>query len=105
MITVLVVGGSPDLEGIAGRNPSLELLAAHGLEDALEKLGRNRRIDAVLVLEREAAASIVEGIREDNPAHPPIFLVRGEPPVPGTRALAADEPGRLIDLLLADLEG
>ena len=104
MISVLVVGGDEGLEGLAGHNPSVEVLRASGLEDTLEKLGRNRRIDAVLLLDREGSRVIVEGIRDDNPAHPPLFLPEGLPKLPGARLLAAREPGELIDLLLASLE-
>jgi hypothetical protein len=106
VISVLVVipEGEP-LEELAARHPSVEVLTAHGVEDALEKLGRNRRVDAVLILTEEGTAAIVGAIEEDNPAHPPLFQPRGRSRVPGTRILAAEEPVELIDLLLTDLEG
>ncbi len=94
------------LEELSGKDPSVEVLLAHGVEDTLEKLGRNRRVDAVLLLEvGDAAAAIVGAIEEDSPAHPPVFQPAGRPPIPGTRILAAREPSRLMDLLLAELEG
>ena len=105
MISVLVVAPeSGHLEELAGFHPSVEVLVAHGVEDTLEKLGRNRRVDAVLLLTDEASAVIVQAIEEDNPAHPPLFQPAGLPRVPGTRTLAAQEPVELIDLLVADLE-
>jgi hypothetical protein len=104
MISVLVVGGADQVAELAGHDPSVEVLTARGLEETLEKLGRNRRIDAVLLLEREGAGAIVEGIRDDNPAHPPLFAPASFPRIPGARVLTAEEPGPLIDLLLASLE-
>ena len=94
-----------DLEEVAGRNPSVEVLAAHGVEDALEKLGRNRRIDAVLLLAGEANPAIVGAIREDNPAHHPLYLPAGQPAPDGVRSLPAGKPGELLDLLLRELDG
>jgi hypothetical protein len=93
------------LEKLAARHPSVEILAAHGVEDTLEKLGRNRRVDAVLLLGEKGMEAIVRAIEEDNPAHPPVFQPGSSPRVQGTRILAAREPSELIDLLLAELEG
>ena len=105
MISLLVVGDDESLERLAGHDPSVEVLKASGVEDTLEKLGRNRRIDAVLILDREGSRAIVEGIRDDNPAHPPLFLPEGLSAVPGVRVLAAREPEKLVELLLTTLEG
>jgi hypothetical protein len=103
MISVLVVGGEKkDIEQMEARHPSVEVLAARGMEDALEKLGRNRRIDAVLLLSDDARA-IVAAIEEDNPAHPPFFQPAGRQAAPGTRILAARDPGELIGLLIGEL--
>jgi len=85
------------------RHASVEVLTAHGVEDTLEKLGRNRRIDAVLLLSGEDARAIVAAIEEDNPAHPPLFQPAGRRPLPGTRILAAARPEELIDLLPGEL--
>jgi hypothetical protein len=105
MISVLVVGQQgQELEELAGRHPSVEVLTAHGVEDALEKLGRNRRIDAVLLLAGPVNPSIVSAIREDNPAHPPMYLPAGQPALRGIRTLPARKPAELLDLLLRELE-
>jgi hypothetical protein len=104
MISVLIVAAAEqDLEELTGRHPSVEVLTAHGVEDALEKLGRNRRIDAVLLLAGEANPAIVDAIREDNPAHPPLYLPAGQPAPGGVRALPAGEPAELLDFLLWEL--
>lgn len=107
MITVLVVGEAAELEGLSSQKASVEVLTAHGLEDALEKLGRNRRIDAVLLLGKDDIRAIVEAIREDNPAHPPIFLPQRRQAPPGTRVLPGKGKGlaELLDLLSEEVEG
>ena len=104
MISILVVGGEKeDIEGMEASHASVEVLTAHGVEDTLEKLGRNRRIDAVLLLSSEDARAIVAAIEEDNPAHPPLFQPAGRRRLPGTRILAAARPEELMDLLLGEL--
>jgi hypothetical protein len=104
MISVLVVVSEGEqLDGLAARHPSVEVLTAHGVEDVLEKLGRNRRIDAVLLLSGEDSPTIVAAIEDDNPAHPPLFQPGGQRRLPGTRILAAERPEELIDLLLGEL--
>jgi hypothetical protein len=105
VISVLVVGGQSETEGIVGRNPSVEILTAHGVDDALEKLGRNRRLDAVLLLRGADVSAILAAVREDNPAHPPIFLTSESLAMPGTRVLPATDPSELLDLVLASLGG
>lgn len=78
MITVLAVGErerAGELDALAARNPSLELLHATGLEEALDRLARNRRIDAVLLLVDPGAAREIEAtLLEEDPAGPPIFV-------------------------------
>ena len=107
MISILVVvpEGVPP-EGLEGRDPSVEVLTAHGVDDTLEKLGRNRRIDAVLLLAGREAPEIVAAIVDDNPAHPPMFAPAGHPPLKGVRPLGAGVagPADLIDLLVGSLE-
>lgn len=80
MITVLAVGdrdGAEELDRLAARDPSLELLHAAGVEEALDRLARNRRIDAVLLLVgTDAAREIESTLREEDPAGPPIFVSR-----------------------------
>jgi hypothetical protein len=105
MISVLIVAdGGQDLENLTGAYPSVEVLLAHGVEDALEKLARNRRIDAVLLLAGQADPAVVGAIREDNPAHPPLFGPAGEPAVEGIRPLRAANPAELLDLLLREID-
>ena len=106
MISILVVTRpGEDLAALAGRDPSVEVLLAQGAEDAVEKLARNRRIDAVLLLAGQQTAVIVSAIRDDNPAPPPLFAPEAAPsPLSGVRRLAAGEPGRLIELLAASIE-
>jgi len=94
LLTVLVVSPpDPAVDRLAGGHPSIEILHAHDADEALEKLGRNRRIDAVLLVARAgtaAASEIVAEIRDDNPAPPPIFVL-GLPDhaVAGVRSLPA----------------
>ena len=108
MISVLVVGREEqDLAELESADPSVEVLLAHGLGEALEKLARNRRIDALLLLPGTEAASIVEAIREDSPAHPPIFVAGGSGLLP-PRVIAltgAGEQTELLHLLKEKLEG
>jgi hypothetical protein len=77
VITVLVVsdpGRSSELDGAVARMPSLELLHAHDLEQALDRLARNRRIDAVLLLlDRDRTTEVAATILEEDPAAPPLF--------------------------------
>ncbi len=113
MITVLVVGEEKELEELSSPKATLEVLTAHSPQEALEKLGRNRRIDAVLLMGKDEIPAIVEAIREDNPAHPPIFLPPGQRPLPGARVLPDKREGKgqgqglteLLDLLSGEVEG
>ncbi len=107
MITVLVVAGAGrarELDQAAARMPSLELLHAGDVEQALDRLARNRRIDAVLLLlEGEAAAEVVRTVLEEDPGAPPIFAAGSD--LPGTRSLPAAEPETLLDALERSLAG
>jgi hypothetical protein len=106
MISVLIVAAAEERLGeLPGRHPSVEVLTAHGVEDALEKLGRNRRIDAVLLLAGEANPAIAAAIREDNPAHPPFYVPAGQPAPGGVRTLPAGDPAELLDFLLREVDG
>ncbi len=105
MISVLVVAPPrEDLAKLVSRHPSVEILRARDLEETLEKLGRNRRIDAVLLLIEETER-IVAAIQEENPAPPPLFLPRTvlDPPA-GTRTLPAEELGELLDLVVQAIQ-
>ena len=106
MITVLVVaeaGRARELDQAAARMPSLELLHAGDVEQALDRLARNRRIDAVLLLEGEAAAEVVRTVLEEDPGAPPIFAAGSD--LPGTRSLPAAEPETLLEALERSLAG
>ena len=77
MITVLVVSEairSGELDRAGARMPSLEVLHAHDLEQALDRLARNRRIDAVLLLlDSDRTREVAQTILEEDPAAPPLF--------------------------------
>jgi hypothetical protein len=107
MITVLVVsepGRTRDLDEAAARLPSLELLHAGDVEQALDRLARNRRIDAVLLLlDRATAAEVAQTVLEEDPGAPPIYAVGSE--VPGTRSLPESEPAALLLALERALSG
>jgi hypothetical protein len=107
MITILVVS-DPDraraLDEAAARMPSLELLHADDVEQALDRLARNRRIDAVLLLrEARAAAEVARLILEEDPGAPPLYVVGI--PVPGAQSLPAAEPASLLEALERALAG
>jgi hypothetical protein len=106
MISVLVVGRDTDsLDHLEAQDPSVEVLTAHGVEDALEKLGRNRRIDALLLCAGSETEGMVEAIREDSPAHPPIFVPAGLGlPIPDTLPLEASGTREMLNLLKGKLE-
>jgi hypothetical protein len=83
VISILVVGAGAEAE----EPPSaIEVLHAAGVEDALEKLARNRRIDAVLVLASDAR-EFVDAVVEEVVAPPPLFLPADGPAVSGARRL------------------
>jgi hypothetical protein len=107
MITVLAIGErerAQELDSIAARNPSLELLHATGLEDALDRLARNRRIDAVLLLvDADAAREIASTLLEEDPAGPPIFLPAPSGSAEGVLPLDGSTPAELLDSLVRQL--
>ncbi len=105
MIAVLVVGESKAFAAPQDPESSVEVLHARDAEEAVEKLGRNRRIDAVLVLAVAEAGEIVAAIREDLLAPPPIFLAAGGPAIVGTRVLPAEGPTALLALVVEALGG
>jgi hypothetical protein len=104
VITVLVVSApDPEVEALEGRHPSVEVLFSRDVEETLEKLGRNRRIDAVLLLGLEPEPTARE-ILEDNPAAPPLYAPLDRP-IPGIRMLTRTSPSELLDRIAADLAG
>jgi hypothetical protein len=64
--------------------PSIELLWAHGPEDAVEKLARNRRVDAVLFFDDEVARATTDLLAAEGGTPPPLFR-------PGGSAIAGVE--------------
>jgi len=107
MITVLVVGPrerTQDLDAAASRNPSIELLHAAELEGALDRLARNRRIDAVLLLvETEAAREIAETVLEEDPGAPPIFVPAAVGKIAGVRVLPSATAEELLESIASSL--
>ena len=104
MITILAVG--PDAEALAAfgaSHPSVEVVTAHGAEDALERLARNRRIDAVLLLDGSEAGETARLIAEEDPGAPPIFASAGAEEASGARRLEAHSGGALLEELLRAL--
>ena len=105
MITILAVGGPEgDLAAAFGRSPSVEVVTARDVEDALEKLARNRRVDAVLLLDLASAAASARVILEEDPAGPPLYAPEAAGAVPGARFLPERNPADLVAALAARLE-
>lgn len=101
MITILAVG--PDAEALAAfgsSHPSVEVVTAHGAEEALERLARNRRIDAVLLLDGSEARETARLIAEEDPGAPPLFASAGVEGLGGARRLAARSGAALLEELL-----
>lgn len=105
MLSILVVGEPSGGSAPSGPDSALEVLHARDADQAVEKLGRNRRIDAVLILSPAAEAATVAAIREDVLAPPPIFLAEGAAEIPGAKRLPARESARLLELIVETLEG
>jgi len=106
VITVLVVGRFADAYLLTSAGlPSIEILTAPGAEDALEKLARNRRIDAVLLVAGEASGEIAGILREEDAAGPPIFVPAGGAQVPGATTLEDAAPAQLLERIRRRLSG
>jgi hypothetical protein len=107
VITVLAVGDrsqAGELDDAAARQPSLELLHAADVEEALDRLARNRRIDAVLLLVGpEAAREIAETVLDEDPGAPPIFLPATAAPVSRVRSLPPGTPEELLQSIVREL--
>jgi hypothetical protein len=102
VITILMIdreaGGSP-----AAEDPAIEVLRVSGAEQAIEKLGRNRRIDAVLLLCGPDNAAVLASILEEESAPPPFYAPADPPPPAGVRRLAAGSLDGLLAGIAADL--
>lgn len=109
MITILVVaerGDADALDRVAVGNPSIELLHAGHLEDALDRLSRNRRIDAVLLLlPPDRAAEAAALIRDEDPSAPPIYAPAPPEPPPDVQSLTARTPEELLEAVTRKLSG
>ena len=106
MITILAVGtGAEPLSAFGAEHPSVEIVAAHGAEDALERLARNRRIDAVLILAGPEAAETARLVREEDPGAPPLFAPAAAGALPGAHSLEARTADELLAALVAALDG
>ena len=105
MITILAVGeGASELAAFGAGHPSVEIVAASGAEDALDRLARNRRIDAVLILAEKGAPEIAALIREEDPGAPPLYtLAQRGVEVPGAIRLAAATGPEAADEILRKL--
>ena len=109
MFSILVVlPGRLDGADLQRELPSVEVLRAQGAEDAVEKLARNRRIDAILILEApDDSLRTLEAIAEENPAPPPVFvpLRSGSGAPPGTRGLPDGTPAELVKWVVDRIAG
>ena len=100
MIHVLVAGPEGGLPAeLASTSSSVEVLLARGADEAVDRLARNRRIDAVLLLAGAENASIAAAIREDSVAPPPFYLPASAGNLPGARRLPSDRPAELLALV------
>jgi hypothetical protein len=94
---------APSEVSIPSPDARIEIIRAQDPEEAVERLARNRRIDAILIWKGVPASSVIAAIRAENPAPPPIFVSSGSRPVPsGTRPVAED-PAVAIQELLSDM--
>lgn len=109
MITVLVVaepGAADALDRVAAGRPSIELLHAGDVEDALERLSRNRRIDAVLfLLPPDRAAEAAALLREEDPSGPPLYAPAPPEPPSHVHPLTGSTPEELLDAVTRELSG
>ena len=109
MITILVVAESDEAEAldrVAAGKPSLELLHARDVEETLERLSRNRRIDAVLLLlPRDRAAEVAALVQEEDPGAPPLFGRQTLERVADVRAVQATTAEELLDAVTRELSG
>lgn len=107
MITVLVVAPSEnaeELDRVALRKPSLEVLHARDAEEALERLSRNRRIDAVLlILPPDHLTDVVRVIREEDPGAPPVYCASAAELPQGVRALEGETAEELLASAIREL--
>ncbi|HWZ86523.1 MAG TPA: hypothetical protein VN032_10000 [Thermoanaerobaculia bacterium] len=100
MITLLAVGAAADaLAPAFAQHPSVEVLAASDAEGALEKLARNRRIDAVLLLGGPACAETARMIGEEDPGAPPLYAPASAGAIARVVTLADGDPAAIVEAL------
>ena len=93
MIHVLAV--SADAPRDLAPPPSVEIVWARSAEDAIEKLARNRRIDAVLFFDEATERATAELLAAEGDASPPFFRAGAGGP---EEAGAIDSSALLDDL-------
>jgi hypothetical protein len=100
MIHVLVAGPEGGLRSaLSSSRSSVEVLLTRGADEAVDRLARNRRIDAVLLLAGAENEAIAAAIREDSLSPPPLYLPASAPDIQGTRRLSSDLLEELLDLV------
>jgi hypothetical protein len=98
VITILAAGrGAGALAGAAAGRPSLEVMTAEEDEEVLDKLARNRRIDAVLLMPGPGAAALAAAILEEDPVGPPLYAFGDAARIEGVHALTAASPAEAIE--------
>jgi hypothetical protein len=108
VITVLAAGrgaSAAEVAGAAAGRPSLEVMTAEDDEEVLDKLARNRRVDAVLLMPGPGAAALAAEIREEDPAGPPIYAWGESQAIDGVHGLRATSAAEAIEELLRELAG
>jgi hypothetical protein len=102
VITILAVGEDAEaLAAFGAAHPSVEVVAARGAEDALERLARNRRIDAVLLLAGTGASRTAALILEEDPGAPPVFAAFSE--ASGVRRIEPGPPEAMLSRVIQEL--
>lgn len=104
MITILVAGAAPqELSEFSSGHPSVELVRAGAGEEVLDRLARNRRIDAVLLLGEAATSEVATLIRDEDPAGPPLYAPASAGPLAGVRSVDARAARDLFERIVSDL--
>jgi hypothetical protein len=104
VITILVAGAAlEELSEFSSGHPSVELVRAGTGEEVLDRLARNRRIDAVLLLGETASSEIATLIRDEDPAGPPLYAPASAGELPGVRSVDAQAARELFERIVSDL--
>jgi hypothetical protein len=109
VITILLVAEPREAEAfdrVAAHKPSLELLHSGDVEETLERLSRNRRIDAVLLLlPSDRSGKVAAAVSEEDPSSPPLYAPAASKPAPPLRAVPGATPEELLDAVTRELSG